>query len=141
MVSWIGFQRALVPFDAPQRPAGRSKYTPLKMFYLALNATFSFSVVPLRLAIQLGLVSIFLSLLYLAYILISLLLHRDVVRGWTSIIFLTAFLGGVQLAFIGIVGEYIARIFEEVKGRPLYVLKQEPKDRPMQRNPDALPLL
>jgi len=129
MVSWIGFSRALVPFDAPPRPAGRSKYSSWKMLGLALNAVFSFSVAPIRLAAHLGLGAILLSLLYLVYILFCFLFDRPLlVQGWTSIIFVVAFLGGVQLAFIGVLGEYTGRIFEEVKGRPLYLLKQAPPD-------------
>jgi len=126
MVSWIGFRRTFLQFEAPDRPAGRSKYTFLKMAHLALNATFSFSSMPIRLATQVGVVTVLLSLIYLAYILVCFFLNRDLVPGWASIIFLTTFLGGVQLAFAGILGEYVARIFEEVKRRPLYMLKQKP---------------
>jgi dolichol-phosphate mannosyltransferase len=126
MVSWIGFRRALVPFTAPPRRAGRTKYSRPRMWGLALNAIFSFSTTPIRLAAHLGLLAIGLSLLYLAYIVFSLLAGKPLVAGWTSIIFVVAFLGGVQLAFIGVLGEYIGRIFEEVKRRPLYVLKQAP---------------
>jgi dolichol-phosphate mannosyltransferase len=133
MVSWIGFQRAFVTFDAPPRLAGRSKYTTLKMFTLALHATFSFSVTPIRMATQLGFITIGLSLLYLTYILAWMLAGKGMVPGWTSLIFVTTFLGGVQLAFIGVVGEYIARIFEEVKGRPMYLLKQKPDHAKQQR--------
>jgi dolichol-phosphate mannosyltransferase len=152
MVSWIGFPRALVPFTAPRRPAGCSKYSRLKMLALALNAIFSFSAAPIRFATHLGLGAIALSLLYLAYILFCFLSDRPPVHGWTSIIFVVAFLGGVQLAFIGVLGEYIGRIFEEVKQRPLSVLKQKPSpeaaaraapavdDRKQPRS-DAVPLL
>ncbi len=129
MVSWIGFSRAFVPFDAPARPAGRSKYSNLKMLGLALNAVFSFSATPIRLAAHLGLGAISLSLLYLVYILGCFVFDRPLlVPGWTSIVFVVAFLGGVQLAFIGVLGEYTGRIFEEVKCRPLYLLKQAPRD-------------
>lgn len=129
MVSWIGFPRAFVPFDAPPRPAGRSKYSNFKMLGLALNAVFSFSVAPIRLATHLGLAAVSLSLLYLVGILFCFLFDRPLlVQGWTSIIFVVAFLGGVQLAFIGVLGEYTGRIFEEVKRRPLYLLKQRPRD-------------
>lgn len=128
MVSWIGFNRAFVFFDAPQRPAGRSKYTFLKMVQLALNATFSFSTTPIRMATQMGLFTILLSLLYLAFILVCYFRDLPLAPGWASIIFIVTFLGGVQLAFVGILGEYIARIFEEVKGRPLYLFKQKPPE-------------
>jgi len=78
---------------------------------------------------HLGLAAISFSLLYLVYILFCFLFDRPLlVQGWTSIIFVVAFLGGVQLAFIGVLGEYTGRIFEEVKRRPLYLLKQRPPD-------------
>ena len=126
MVSWVGFKRAFVFFDAPDRAAGRSKYTLFKMLQLAFNATFSFSVTPIRLATQLGLITILLSLFYLIFIVTCYFLGWSLAPGWASIIFLVTFLGGVQLAFVGILGEYIARIFEEVKRRPLYLFKQKP---------------
>lgn len=130
MVSWIGFQRALVTFEAPPRPAGRSKYTWIKMLKLAASGICSFSATPLRLATQLGLATILLSMLYLAYILAYMLARKHLVPGWTSLVFVITFLGGVQLVFTGLIGEYIARIFEEVKGRPLYLFKQTPSTPP-----------
>ena len=126
MVSWVGFKRAFVFFEAPSRAAGRSKYTLFKMLQLAFNATFSFSVTPIRLATQLGLFTMLLSLFYLIFIVTCYFLGWNLAPGWASIIFLVTFLGGVQLAFVGILGEYIARIFEEVKRRPLYLFKQKP---------------
>jgi dolichol-phosphate mannosyltransferase len=126
MVSWIGFKRAFVFFEAPDRAAGRSKYTLFKMLQLAFTATFSFSATPIRLATQLGVFTVLLSLLYLIFIMACYFLGSNLVPGWASIIFVVTFLGGVQLAFVGILGEYIARIFEEVKRRPLYVFKQKP---------------
>jgi len=126
MVSWIGFKRAFVFFEAPDRAAGRSKYTLFKMLQLAFNATFSFSIAPIRLATQIGLFTVLLSLVYLVFIITCYFAGWPLAPGWASIIFVVTFLGGVQLAFVGILGEYIARIFEEVKGRPLYVFKQKP---------------
>ena len=141
LVSWIGFQRAFVQYKAPRRAAGHTKYTLARMFKLAVNATLSFSSTPVRLAVKFGLATIFISLLYLIYIVICLFTNKELVPGWTSIIFLTTFLGGVQLAFIGLLGEYIARIFEEVKRRPLYVLKQKPPSAgPGAPSPAAQPL-
>lgn len=148
LVSWMGFRRAFVEFDAPARAIGSSKYTLMKMVKLAFQAIFSFSVIPIRLAAQIGLVTILLSLVYLVYILFCYFFRRDLVPGWASIIFVVTFLGGVQLAFVGLLGEYIARIFEEVKQRPIYLLKQNPKSqglpaagRPEPKRSDAMPLL
>lgn len=126
MVSWIGFKRVLLPFEAPQRAAGHTKYTVLKMIRLAADATFSFSIAPVRLATRFGFLSMCLSLIYLAYILFRVVVFKDAVPGWASQIFVTIFLGGVQVAFIGVLGEYLARVFEEVKHRPMYLLKQKP---------------
>lgn len=137
MVAWIGFKRVFVPFVAPPRRAGQSKYTWPKMLKLAVDATFSFSTVPLRLAAQVGLAAIGLSLMYLVFILVCLLLRQPLVPGWTSIIFLVTFFGGVQLACIGLLGEYVARIFEEAKRRPLYLLKQQPPSTAPDRNESA----
>jgi dolichol-phosphate mannosyltransferase len=102
---------------------------------LAFDALFSFSTVPLRLAGQAGVVAILFSLLYLLFVLVSLALHKPVVPGWTSIIFVLIFLGGVQLASIGLLGEYVARIFEEAKRRPLYLLKQQPAPEILETKP------
>lgn len=139
MVSWIGFKRAFVCYEAPRRPGGQTKYTLGKMFKLALNATLSFSATPVRLAVQVGFLTIGISLIYLGYILICLFTGKALVPGWTSMIFLTTFLGGVQLAFIGLLGEYITRIFEEVKHRPLYLLKQKPSAVAPTASPPAPP--
>jgi dolichol-phosphate mannosyltransferase len=140
MVSWIGFKRASIPFEAPGRIAGYSKYTALKMLRLAADATFSFSVVPIRLASRLGIFTVVASLIYLVYILVRVFHYGDAVPGWASQIFVTVFLGGVQLAFIGVLGEYLARVFEEVKRRPVYILKQTPAraSRRLMREPVQL---
>jgi polyisoprenyl-phosphate glycosyltransferase len=128
MVSWIGFNRTYVPFQAPRRPAGRSKYTTLKMMSLAIDALFSFSAAPMRMATRFGLALLVPGALYFLYILIRYVALDDFVRGWGSLIGTLMIIGGVQLIFIGMVGEYLARIFEESKRRPLYFFKQTPDD-------------
>ncbi len=127
MISWVGFRRAFVPFQAPPRAAGSSKYTVWKMARLALDATFSFSARPMRLVGRLGLCIVAGGVGYLAYILLRMLVAGDLVQGWASLIAAVLILGGLQLVGIGISGEYIARIFEESKGRPLYFFKQTPQ--------------
>jgi glycosyltransferase involved in cell wall biosynthesis len=129
MVSWIGFNRTYVPFQAPRRPAGQSKYTTLKMMSLAIDALFSFSAAPMRMATRFGLALLVPGALYFLYILIRYVALDDFVRGWGSLIGTLMIIGGVQLIFIGMVGEYLARIFEESKHRPLYFFKQTPDDR------------
>jgi glycosyltransferase involved in cell wall biosynthesis len=126
MVSWVGFRRAFVSYTAAQRPAGTSKFTPTRMAGLALDAVFSFSAAPIRLATRTGGVIVCIAGLYQIYVLFRYFFFRDTVVGWGSLVSLILILGGVQLLFIGVIGEYLARVFEEVKGRPLYVLKQAP---------------
>ncbi len=128
LVSWIGFNRTYLPFQAPRRPAGQSKYTTLKMVSLAVDALFSFSAAPMRMATRCGLALLVPGALYFLYILVRYVALDDFVRGWGSLIGTLMIIGGVQLIFIGMVGEYLARIFEEAKHRPLYFFKQTPDD-------------
>jgi dolichol-phosphate mannosyltransferase len=126
MISWIGFDRAFVRFDAPRREAGSSKYTSARMMFLALDALLSFSAAPMRVATRLGLALVIPGVLYFAYVLVRFFALNDFVRGWGSLMGTLLIIGGIQLVCIGIVGEYLARIFEESKHRPLYFFKQEP---------------
>ncbi len=126
LVSWVGFKRVLVPYVAPPRAAGTTKYSLVKMVTLALDAVFSFSAEPLRLALRAGLVVALGGFLYLSYTLGYGYFVKGLVPGYASLIGVVLILGGFQLAFIGLIGQYLARVFEEVKGRPIYLLKQEP---------------
>ena len=126
MVSWIGFRRTFVPFDAPKRSAGASKYTLLKMFGLAVDALLSFSASPMRIASRMGAVLAVFGFVYLAYIIERYLFVGDLVPGWGSTVSVLLIVGGMQLVFIGLTGEYLSRIFEETKRRPLYLFKQRP---------------
>jgi polyisoprenyl-phosphate glycosyltransferase len=128
MVSWIGFNRTYVSFQAPRRPAGESKYTTWKMVALAVDALFSFSAAPMRMATRLGFALVVPGMLYFLYIVVRYVAMDDFVRGWGSLIGTLMIIGGIQLIFIGMVGEYLARIFEESKRRPLYFFKQRPDD-------------
>ncbi len=139
MISWSGFDRAFVPYRASARAAGRSKYTFWRMLGLALDAILSFSTGPIRLATRLGLLVTVLGFAYLAWNLIKAFMTGVMAPGWASLIGLTMILGGAQLLFIGLIGQYLARVFEEVKGRPLYLLKQEPPPpRPREPAPAAV---
>jgi dolichol-phosphate mannosyltransferase len=129
LVSWIGFTRAYVPFQAPRRSAGESKYTTIKMVRLALDAVFSFSAAPMRLATRLGFLLMIPGIGYVIYILIRYATGDQFVRGWGSLIGTVMIIGGIQLICIGIIGEYLARVFEEAKRRPLYFFKQVPERR------------
>lgn len=126
MASWVGFDRTFLPYSAAERAAGKSKYTVTKLITLALDGIFSFSATPLRIATQLGLIITFFGFVYLMWILGRYFLLGDTVQGWASLIGVTLILGGFNLISIGLVGQYLSRVFEEVKGRPIYVFKQEP---------------
>ena len=128
MVSWVGFNRTYVSFQAPRRPAGESKYTTWRMVALAVDALFAFSAAPMRMATRLGFALVVPGMLYFVYIVVRYVAMDDFVRGWGSLIGTLMIIGGIQLIFIGMVGEYLARIFEESKRRPLYFFKQRPAD-------------
>lgn len=126
LVAWAGFKRAFVPYEQPPRVAGHTKYSMTKMIALALDAVFSFSAEPLRLALRAGLAVTFLGFAYLAWTLIQGYVLGALVPGYASLIGVVMVLGGCQLSFLGLIGQYLARVFEEVKGRPIYLFKQEP---------------
>jgi len=128
MISWIGFKRSLVPFNAPKRRSGESKYSAFKMLMLAFDAIFSFSAAPMRLATRLGFVLAVPGAIYFVYVVSHYFVTNDFVRGWGSLIGTILIIGGIQLIFIGMTGEYLARVFEESKRRPLYFFKQQPED-------------
>ena len=123
--SWVGFRQTAIAFERDPRFAGEVKYTFRKSFSLALNSLVSFSKVPLRLSTYLGLLSAALALLMFFLVLYWRLSQpQSYLTGSAAIIMAIFFLGSVQLVCIGILGEYIGRIYEEVKGRPLYTLAE-----------------
>jgi dolichol-phosphate mannosyltransferase len=123
MFSWVGFEQVGVPYASPARAGGESKYTLGRMLRLAADAIVSFSDKPLRLALNLGFVVSAASILFGLSAVVSKLAGVEVVPGWTSVMILVGFVGGVQLIVLGIIGEYVGRISEEVKARPLYVVR------------------
>ncbi len=126
LVSWVGYPRALIPYQSPARAAGESKYSRIKMVALALDAVLSFSGEPLRLALRVGLLITMSGFAYLCWTLIQGYVLHQLVPGYASLIGAFLILGGIQLAFLGLIGQYLAHVFEEVKGRPIYLLKQDP---------------
>jgi dolichol-phosphate mannosyltransferase len=125
MVSWVGFKQIAVVYSRAARHAGDSKYSLLKMLRFAADGVVSFSFTPLRAAIWMGAFSIFLALAGIVYAIVIRLYTNDWVRGWASIFTAVLFVGGVQLVTLGIVGEYVGRIYAEVKRRPLYVVEEK----------------
>ena len=125
--AWVGFRQTAVGFQRPARHAGSVKYTFRRSLGLALNGIISLSKAPLRLATYFGfLVSLASFLLAITYIVQRLRGQEAFVKGWASTVVIMLFLGGVQLLTIGIIGEYLSRIYDEVKQRPLYVVRSDP---------------
>lgn len=123
MRTWVGFRQIGVPIERAARRAGRTKYSPLSLLKLAADGIFAFSIVPLRAAAILGATATGLSVLYSIYSLyVKFWLHAP--QGFTALILTIAFLSGVNLFFLGIIGEYIGRVYEEAKGRPHYVVRK-----------------
>lgn len=123
LVSWLGFRTAAVEFDAPARFAGESKYSLGRMLRFAVHGLVSFSVWPLRAAMLLGFAMAGFAALYIVYALYVFFILHWTVPGWTSTLITVLLIGGVQLLSLGIVGEYVGKIYEEVKRRPLYVVR------------------
>lgn len=120
--SWIGFRQTAVPFVREARYAGETKYPLAKMVKLAFDGIAAFSFFPLRLATYIGFSAALVSFCYMVYAIGQKLLTDAPVLGWASLIVAVLFVGGVQLMTLGILGEYVGRIYEEVKQRPLYVV-------------------
>ncbi len=121
IVGAMGFRQVQVPFVAPERYAGTSKFSLKKMAKFALDGILGNSILPLRISFYIGLVSLLLSVALFGHVLFETY-EGDTVPGWSTIVIVMAFFGGTQLMVLGILGEYIGHIFREVKGRPLYLV-------------------
>ncbi len=124
MIAWTGFRIALIEVEHAPRERGVSKYNTVKLFRLAFNAITSFSTLPLRLATYLGLFSSGVGFFYALYFLYKKIFLGIPVLGYASIIVAVLFVGGVQLLILGIMGEYLGRVYQEVQARPIYILKE-----------------
>lgn len=124
MISWLGFRQIGIGYRQGDRFAGRRSYTLRQTCRMALNAVLAFSSLPLRVASVMGLLMLLLAVAYATYILFAWFAGWHVERGWPALMVTVLTLGGVQLLCLGIIAEYIGRIFEEVKRRPLYVVRE-----------------
>jgi len=124
LVAWLGFTQVGIEYERPARAAGRSKYSLRKLFQLGFDGVTSFSGRPLRYAAKLGLVLAAFSGLGLCWALVEKLILQTNIPGWASLVFIGFFFGGLQLFFLGVVGAYVARVYEEVKGRPRYIIRE-----------------
>jgi dolichol-phosphate mannosyltransferase len=120
--SWVGFRQKGIAVERAARAAGRSSYTPAKLLRLAFDGIFAFSMAPLRAAALLGLAAIAGSLLFAAYAVYVRFVEGRSPVGFTALILILTFFSGVQLLFLGVIGEYLGRVYEETKGRPRYVV-------------------
>ena len=128
MSAWVGFRQVGVPYKRAARFAGSTKYPFRKMLKLALTAITGFSHAPLQLATYLGFIAAAISAVFLPIVIIERLTGAQAFLGQATTLVAVLFLGGVQLICVGILGEYIGRIYDEVKGRPLYIVREGPKD-------------
>ena len=124
MISWVGYRQCALPYDRAKRFAGESKYPLRKMISFALDGILSFSTKPLRVATFMGFSASAMALLGIVYALVLRLFTNIWVSGWTLMFIALLFMGGVQLLCLGIMGEYIGRIYRESKGRPLYFVAE-----------------
>lgn len=124
MVSWVGFKQTALPYKRAVRFAGESKYPLRKMLRFATDGILSFSTKPLQVSVALGMISAMLAMAGIGYALWLRLFTNIWVEGWTALMIAVLFMGGVQLISVGILGEYIGRIYNEVKQRPLYVVQE-----------------
>ena len=125
MVSWLGFSQVAVPYRRSARFAGDTKFSLFKMLRFATDGIVSFSILPLRLATWIGFAASGIALVEILIALFSRLFTNGLVRGWTSTVIAIWFVGGVQLICMGIIGEYVGRIYGESKRRPLYVIREK----------------
>lgn len=121
---WVGFRQVGVPYSRAARRAGTPKYNLKRLTHLAINGIVSFSSLPLRLAAWLGALSALLGLTLLVWTVLSAIAGGETPPGWASLAVIVLFFGGVQLVVLGIIGEYLGRVFEEVKGRPRYIVAE-----------------
>ncbi len=136
MVAWAGYRKVILPFEVPERLGGTSKYTLRKMLRLSTDAVFSFSLVPLYISTTIGFLFLILALLESVYVLSFWVRGRQdlLVPGWSSTMFVLLIVGGSLMVALGIIGLYIGYIFQEVKGRPVFLVR---KHQPAAKYRDA----
>jgi glycosyltransferase involved in cell wall biosynthesis len=124
LVRWVGFRQTALRFVAAPRTHGKTKFPLSKMLRFSVDGVTAFSTVPLRLASYVGLFAAVSSIPYALWAIYLRLFTNEAVHGWASVVVAVLFLGGVQLISIGIMGEYLGRVYEEAKGRPLYLTRE-----------------
>ena len=125
IVPQLGFKSTIVKFEQKDRINGNTKYSARKMFRLAINGLAGLTIAPLRILMIMGLFSLLMSLFYVVYVIYIKYFTTNAVSGWASIVLPIWIFGSIQLFSIGIIGEYLSRIFTEIKGRPRYIIEEE----------------
>jgi len=123
--SWVGFNTEYIPYEAAERNNGKSKWSPKKLFKYALEGIVSFSTKPLRFATYVGFLSSLLSIIYMIVVVVQKLVFDIAVPGYATIVVLVLLLGGLQLFCLGVLGEYFAKMYIQVKDRPVYIVKEK----------------
>jgi len=123
-ISWVGFKQYQIQYNSGERFSGKSKYSIKKMMHFAINGITSFSIKPLRIAVLLGLLFSLSAFLYALYALYMVIFTDKTIQGWASLIISILFLGGIQLIVTGILGEYLGKLYMQVKGRPSYIIDE-----------------
>jgi polyisoprenyl-phosphate glycosyltransferase len=121
--SWVGFRSTTVPYKLEPRLQGTTQYTPFRMALLAVDALISFSSMPLYLGVLSGLILAFFTWVYVLFVLYSKFISHQVLPGWTSVALLVGGIGSLQLVVVGLIGLYVAKVYEESKQRPLYLIR------------------
>ena len=124
MYCWIGYKKTAVEFDQQDRQAGQSSWNFLSLLSLAIEGIVSFTTFPLKIATFVGLLTSLSAFIYMIYVIIKAILFGDPVSGFPTLLSVILFLGGIQLLALGIIGEYIGRIFHETKERPVYIVRE-----------------
>jgi glycosyltransferase involved in cell wall biosynthesis len=124
MRSWVGFTQTGIPVERAERHSGKSKYSVMRLMKLAADGIFAFSIVPIRAAALMGAFVMLLSLFYVGYAVYAKVVLHESPQGFTALLVAVTFFSGVVLFFLGIIGEYVGRIYEETKARPQYVIGQ-----------------
>lgn len=139
MVSWMGYRSVILPYSPPPRLAGHSKYTLKKMLRLAANAIFSFSLIPLYIGLSMGAITLVLALAEMFYVLSFWVTGnlQHLAPGWSSLMFVLLVIGGILMILLGFIGVYVGFIFQEVKRRPIYLVRQATST---QNSPSSQPI-
>ena len=126
--SFVGFDTKWIEYEAPERVAGNSKWSFWKLFRYALDGILAFSTTPLVLSAFVGLLFCLIAFITILFIIIKTLIWGDPVSGWPSLVCIIVFVSGIQLFFFGVMGMYLSKLYMEVKGRPIYIIKETDED-------------